>query len=40
MVISGDLFNAVLFLVRFCAIQNDCANCPLKDICNKQIQDW
>jgi len=40
MAISQDLLSALLLLVRFCAIQNNCAQCVLKDYCNRQIQEW
>ena len=35
MVISQDLLNALFLLVRFCAMQQNCAECPLKSICTK-----
>ena len=40
MAISNDLLKALLLLVRYCATQQNCATCPIKDFCDKQIQEW
>lgn len=37
---SVELIKALLVLVRACASQSSCGDCPLKDFCGKQIQSF
>lgn len=35
-----DVFQALFTLVRFCENQDNCNNCPLKELCAKMPCEW
>lgn len=37
---SIELVKALIALVRACADQDSCENCPLKDFCGRQVQSF
>ena len=37
---SLEIVKALIAIAKLCAIQPDCAKCPLRDYCGKQCQEW
>ena len=37
---SIELVKALLVIVRHCASQDNCEECPLKDFCGKNFQSF
>ena len=34
------LIEALLYIAKFCVIQEDCSNCPIHDLCGKLPIEW
>lgn len=35
-----ELFAAIFTIRDYCLAQNNCANCPLKELCQKMPCEW
>lgn len=38
--VDFETVKALLLLEKICVKQESCAECPLKEFCGDQIQDW
>ena len=34
------LVRALLFIAKYCAIQQDCKHCQIREFCGKQPAEW
>lgn len=37
---STELTKALLLIAKFCVLQDNCLECPLKEFCMKQPNSW
>ena len=35
-----ELLRAIITLIQFCYAQDDCRECPLREICGKMPCEW